>query len=73
VYVEGIDLLKTNAEGKLVRVEGTLAVRRVPAANSNPAGPSQGPSGEFVYFVVIKPEWRVIDRVRWPYLEVVDE
>jgi hypothetical protein len=67
VYVDGLDLLKAKAEGKLIRVTGILAAKRIPAARPGAAGPSR----EIVIYTIETAQWKLIDRVEWPWLEAL--
>jgi len=67
VYVDGLDRLGTNAEGKLIRVVGVLAVQRIPAARHGSAGPSD----DVLIYRIERAKWEFIERVEWPWLEAI--
>ena len=68
IYVRGIDFADGRKIGRLVRVQGRLVRRVVPAVRAD----AQGPKRDLVYYAVEveKAEW--IDRVARPRIVVVD-
>lgn len=68
VYVAGLDKERGKLDGKLIRVTGTLEVHKQPAAPPT----SQGVSQDVIIYSIHGATWKAIDRVEWPYLEVVD-
>jgi hypothetical protein len=69
VYVANADFGERGAYGKLVRVRGVLSISRIPAA---PRG-TTGTSESFELYRIDPAKWEQIDRVRWPWLEVVEQ
>jgi hypothetical protein len=68
VYVEGLDKARDTLQGKLIRVSGVLTVYKQPAAPPN----SQGTGREVIVYTIKRANWKPIDRIEWPYLDVVE-
>jgi hypothetical protein len=69
VYVENVDYLRHKANGRLVRITGTLRKERMKAA----APDAQGYGANFDYFVIETDEWRLVDQVTNPWMQEIIE
>ena len=67
VYLRNIDLLKNKANGRLVRVIGTLQLGRVGKAQSGSAGFAQ----EFEYYYINVDKLELVEQVSSPWMEEV--
>lgn len=67
VYLRSIDLLNSRANGRLVRVTGTLRIGRVAQARPGAAGFSQA----FEYFYIDVDKCEIVEQVSSPWMEEV--
>lgn len=65
VYVDGDDVSKLDADGKIVRVVGTLRIEHV--KKSPPT--VQGYAADFDAFIIKPDSVKVLDRLNWPWME----
>jgi hypothetical protein len=70
VYVRKVDLVKHKANGKLVRITGTLRKEHMKGvADTFP--PAQGYAKDFDYYVIDVEDWRIIDQAAAPWMQEV--
>ncbi len=67
VYVRNIDFIKHKANGRLVRITGTLRIGRVGQSLTDAGGFSK----EVEYFYLDVKQWKILDQVTSPWMKEV--